>query len=324
MTDLLEYQGCPGCGSPNFSVLASTEELDAESRYRDALFRRLLPADAPQHDWTIFTNAYPARLVVCGLCGLVSRDPRFAPAAALDAYAREDYGRAWMDTAFREYLAAFRALMPSLIASIGRAARVLEVGSYVGGFLAAAREQGWQAQGIDVGRCVSEYAREHGADVFTGTLSEAGLPDGAFDAVFVWVCFDQLPDARAELREIRRILKQGGWLFTQVPNGDFVKWAQPLARVSPAREHARKLLAYTGLAGFPFQTGYTPAALDRMLRTSGFADITLRNRANLSGTPLEEQRTYVERVHRLCELLYHLSLRQWVKGPWLRVVCRKV
>ncbi len=324
MTDLQAYRACLGCGSPAFAVLAAREELEAEIRYRDALYTRLLPADALREDWTVFTNAYPARLVVCTDCGIVSRDPRFSPAAALHAYAQDDYEHAWMDTAFRDYNAAFRAHMPALTAQIGPAARVLEVGSYVGGFLAAARDAGWQAQGVDVGKCVSTYAREQGLDVFTGTLDAAGFPAKAFDAVFVWVCFDQLPDPRAELAEIHRVLKPGGWLMLQVPNGDFLKWTRPLTRVSVTRERTYKLLAFTGLAGFPFQTGHTPAALQRLLRAGGFAEITQRNRMNLSGTPLDEQREYVERAQQFGEVLYHASFHRWVKGAWMQVTCRKV
>ncbi len=323
MTELLEYQECLGCRSPEFSVVTSQEELDAERQYRDALFRRLLPPDVALNDWTVFTNAYPARLVACDDCGIVSRDPRFAPAAALDAYARDDYPRAWMETAFRDYYEAFRAQMPSLVAQVGPRARVLEVGSYVGGFLAAARDADWQAQGVDVGKCVSDYAREQGVEVFNGTLFAAHLPSNTFDAVFVWVCFDQLADPWAELAEIRRVIKPRGWLTLQVPNGDFVKWIKPVARISAAREHTQKLLAYTGLAGFPFQTGYTAAALRRILRASGLTEISIRNRVNLSGTPLAEQRKYVEGAHQLAEALYHASLRRWVNGAWIQATCRK-
>src|SRR6266542_3064503 len=100
-----------------------------------------------------------------------------------------------------------------MVARIGSKARVLEVGSYVGGFLAAAHDAGLDAQGIDVGVQVSDFVRAKGLTVHTGTLQAAQFDAEAFDAVCVWNCFDQIPEPWATVSEIYRLLRTGGWLF---------------------------------------------------------------------------------------------------------------
>jgi len=61
-----------------------------------------------------------------------------------------------------------RRLLP-----VGATPRIAEVGSFVGGFLAAARERGWSAVGIDPGEEVGEFCREKGFAVLQTTAPEA-------------------------------------------------------------------------------------------------------------------------------------------------------
>jgi SAM-dependent methyltransferase len=334
MNHLQSYDACVVCGSRRAYVLATREELADQNRYRDQLFKQALPGtpDYLLDDLTIFTNSYDARLVVCKNCGLVCRDPRFDRQGTLQAYAQDDYASEWLEQTFEKYYHAFRSNMPELGKRIGRAATVLEIGSYVGGFLAAARDYGWHAQGIDVGRRVSEFTRGKGLDVFQGTLAQANLAPGFFDAVFIWVCFDQLPDPWTELKEIRRVLKKGGSLVLVVPNGDFIKLFQRvtyLFRSLAVRDQVWKLLTYTGLAGFPYQIGYTPATLRRILNASGFGKIEIRNAMNISDsagsnslTRMPEQRRYVLGVYWMVQAMQWVSLHRLVPSPWIRVSCQ--
>lgn len=336
MNHLQSYDACVVCGSRRAFVLVTREELGDQARYRDRLFRRALAGtpDYMLHDLTVFTNTYDARLVVCENCGLVCRDPRFAPQASLQAYAQDVYAPEWLEQAFEQYYHAFRLQMPQLGIKIGRAATVLEIGSYVGGFLAAARDYGWHAQGVDVGRHVSEFTHGKGLDVFPGTLAQANLASGSFDAVFVWVCFDQLPDPWAELKEIRRLLKKGGWLVLEVPNGDFIKLLQRVTFLfrSPAlREQVWRLLAYTGLAGFPYQIGYTPATLRRVLNASGFCRIEIRNAINIWDSPgsevmepIPEQKRYVLGAFRIAQMIQSVSFQRIAQGPWIKASCLSI
>ncbi len=330
MYELEPHRTCPVCGCPEYFVLASQEQLDYEKQFRERLFQRRLPGvpESMLDDLTVFTNAYPARLVTCRACGLVCRDPRFSSEGALRAYSSDDYSEEWMASTFSEYYDSYSGKMNDLKRTVGERANVLEVGSYVGGFLAAARDHGWTARGVDVGQRVGEFSRRKGLNVFTGTLFDAHLQDSGFDAVFVWVCFDQLPHPRRHLAEIRRVLRSGGWLFIQVPNGDYIKQMEQMAR-GPLRAPVCKALAYTGMAGFPYQLGYTPRVLRNLLSEYGFANVSLASETDTceNAVPTQrqipEQRLYTRRIRLMSKWIARASANRMIRSPWLLATGQK-
>ncbi|HLJ75716.1 MAG TPA: hypothetical protein VKU62_14075 [Thermoanaerobaculia bacterium] len=54
---------------------------------------------------------------------------------------------------------------------------IVEVGSYVGGFLHVAREWGWDAIGVDVDRDTSHFAQAHGYATRQGPREAWARPD---------------------------------------------------------------------------------------------------------------------------------------------------
>lgn len=54
---------------------------------------------------------------------------------------------------------------------------VVEVGSFVGGFLAAAQRRGWSIRGVDPGREVVNFCQGRGLSVFYGTLNDATIAE---------------------------------------------------------------------------------------------------------------------------------------------------
>jgi SAM-dependent methyltransferase len=102
--------------------------------------------------------------------------------------------------------------------------RILDIGSAWGFFLAVAGERGWKTWGVELSHEASGYARSRfGLDVFTGKLAEARLPESHFDTVTLWHVLEHIPDPRAELAEIRRILRNDGLLVVSVPT----PWSAP-------------------------------------------------------------------------------------------------
>jgi len=95
--------------------------------------------------------------------------------------------------------------------------RFLEIGCSTGEMLAAAGSS-FTAMGVEADEKTSLLARAHGLDVFTGTLSDAGFPDKHFDAAAMYHVIEHVPSPREELRELRRIIKPGGWLVLETPN----------------------------------------------------------------------------------------------------------
>lgn len=320
---LADYPSCVVCGSSKLSELAGPDRMAMESVERECLLEELYPNQPPA------TQAYEARLLACDECGTLARDPHLSTRGAVQRYAEDAYHPTWMERAYCEYEAAFEKRMPELIRWVGPNARVLEVGSFVGGFLAAARRGGWRAEGVDVGDCVARFARGKGLDVHTGRLEERCFPSRRFDAVFIWSCFDQLPQPWEQLDEIHRILDDNGRLLLRVPNGEFVKRVQRLERWAPsesARESLRNVLAATGLAGFPYQVGYTPASLTRMLKDSGFGSVRVRNHVNLrkvAGGRTSASAKALRCVHAGSTLLHHATFGTVNLGPWIEVSCSK-
>ena len=97
--------------------------------------------------------------------------------------------------------------------------RLLDVGCGAGSFLEAARRGGWRAYGVEVSRTACAHVRGLGFEVFCGELSGANYPAGHFDVVVASEVLEHVPDPRAMLREIARILRPGGLLWATTPHG---------------------------------------------------------------------------------------------------------
>jgi 2-polyprenyl-3-methyl-5-hydroxy-6-metoxy-1,4-benzoquinol methylase len=153
-----------------------------------------------------------------------------------------------------------------------RPGNVLEVGSYVGAFLTAAREAGLAVQGLDVNASVNAFARGRGFAIHDGDLASLDGEE-SFDAVTIWNTFDQVSDPRATLFAASRLLRRGALLVIRVPNGGFYARKRRMlgARRRISRALARELLAQNNLLGFPYRWGFGPASLTRLLRDTGFA-----------------------------------------------------
>jgi 2-polyprenyl-3-methyl-5-hydroxy-6-metoxy-1,4-benzoquinol methylase len=237
--------------------------------------RRLRARTPPEHltDRLAFSQHPPLRLVECDTCGLVYRNPVERARELKEAYGDDapatDVLAALHETQRDAYRAQARRLTRE---ADGRVGTGLEVGSYVGGFLAAARELGWQFEGVDVNESASAYTRSLGLRVTAGTV-EALAADSAleqrFRAVAFWNCFDQLADPRSAAVAARRLLAPSGVLALRVPNGSFYAHVRPLL-ATPAAPAARLLLAHNNLLTFPYRYGFSPSSITRLLDQCGF------------------------------------------------------
>jgi SAM-dependent methyltransferase len=81
------------------------------------------------------------------------------------------------------------------------------------------RRLGGELVGIDPN--LPAAAREHHEErllLLEGSALEIPFPDGHFDAVFYHHVIEHVPDARASLVELARVLQPGGWLYVGTPN----------------------------------------------------------------------------------------------------------
>lgn len=101
----------------------------------------------------------------------------------------------------------------------GAVGRLLDVGCAFGYTLAVAQERGWSVTGVEPAPAVRERtARELGVRV-EPDLPAARFPDASFEAVTLWDVIEHLPDPRAALLEVARILAPGGLCSVVTPDG---------------------------------------------------------------------------------------------------------
>ncbi len=316
---------CPACGEQTSTELASGDALRGEVERLWAFHgRRLHPEVPPAElmDRVVFTQAPPLRLVTCDGCGTVLREPRPPGRALLEAYAAEEPPEALLASLHRAQRRAWRAQARRLTRVLGRAGSGLEVGSYVGAFLAAAREAGWRFEGVDVNPQAARFVRARGFAVRPGSIEE--VPRGRrFDAVAIWNCFEQLPDPGAAARAARGLLAPGGVLAVRVPNGGV--YAALRGRLDgPLAAPAGALLALNNLLSFPYRHGFTPASLERLLVASGFRVVRLRGDV-LVPTADRWTRRWAALEERALKWLWRPGARLApAAAPWLEAYARAV
>ncbi len=232
--------------------------------------RRLRAETPPEHlmDRVAFSQHAPLRVVRCRDCGLVYRNPMERETELEAAYAGDAPPEAVLRALHETQRAAYVAQAERLTQRFGRRGSGIEVGSYVGGFLRAARDAGWQFGGVDESAATNATTRALGFQVDDGTI-ETLDPERRADVVAIWNCLDQLADPAAALHAARGHLLPGGMIALRVPNGACYAAFRPLLR-TPLAPMARAWLAQNNLLGFPYRYGFTPTSLTRMLARLGF------------------------------------------------------
>ncbi len=267
----LELTACPVCAGTHTSELANPDAVKAEVELL-WLFHthRLDPATPPEHltDRVAFSQRPPLRVVQCRTCGLVYRNPRERAHELTGAYEGEEPAEDVLESLFQTQLVSYRAQAGRLRNVMRKRGTAIEVGSYVGGFIAAARERQLDVEGLDINEPASAFARRKGFRVAIGAL-DSWDEKRTVDAVAIWNCFDQLPDPRRAAIAARALLTPGGVIAIRVPNGDFYASLRPQLE-GPRRLLATALLAHNNLLSFPYRHGFTVGALTRLLDATGF------------------------------------------------------
>lgn len=316
----LELGVCPVCKTRKFHVLADSEAI---RRQVEALWeyqaRRLRPGAPIEQffDRAAFSQAPPFHLVRCAACGTVARNPRESEEAIVDLYARETPPRAAFEDLFMRQKQFYAPRIRSLTKLLGRVGSVLEVGSYVGGFLVAASDAGWSAHGVDVNEHVNAFARACGCSVQAGSIEDLSEKK-RFDAIALWNCVDQLPDPQRALAHAHALVAEDGIVALRVPNGSFY------TRVLSLKPEMLRnsLLAQNNLLGFPYRHGFTPKSVSMLLRHSGFETICLRG-----DTLMLASREWMRGWARIEEKLAKKLTRALMPGhmsPWIEVYAKAV
>jgi SAM-dependent methyltransferase len=198
--EAFENAHCDLCGSARQTVLLRQQDTTSYWRAKCA------------EDGIDPKTAFP--IVRCGDCGHVYVSPRLRQDIVADIYARF-----WKKYQPAELKAdSFALYLCRQLRALTGGGRLLDFGCGWGNYLAAAREVGFDAVGIEVDRAKVNFALQHGLNAVQADLLDRTLPEGSFDAAIAQQVFEHLYDPVPHLEELRRILKPGGVLFLSVPN----------------------------------------------------------------------------------------------------------
>lgn len=166
----------------------------------------------PEEDISSFfscTNAHYrrfGRIVECGECGLLYREPQETDLLALYSEGiDEGYLKEWparRDTFERSFRQLHSFIRPP--------GDLLDVGCATGFGLRVAQELGWRPVGLEPGRWAARQARRQGLVVVGGTVDNCPFADEQFDVVTLWDVIEHVPDPGAMLCAIYDVLRPGG------------------------------------------------------------------------------------------------------------------
>ena len=173
-------------------------------------------------------------IVQCTQCALIFVNPRLKKEALMKMYDEQyfkgqGFGEAnylkWAGTQEKKQEAeAHLAHLSSFLHLSKSPTRLLEVGFGTGDFLLQGKSQGFIVEGTDISPFACKSLAEKGVKVYQGFLEEVPLLSGFYDCVVAIETMEHLPDPKAFLLEVKRILKPGGLFYHQTANFTRHKW----------------------------------------------------------------------------------------------------
>jgi SAM-dependent methyltransferase len=166
----------------------------------------------------------------CQDCGLVFTHPIPDEESLRATYGRE-YFEGRLYRSYAEEAGARRADYRKWLAWLARTTglargRWLDIGCATGSFLSAARDEGWDACGVDISDYCAGEARLRGLDVRTGTARDLPAEWRGFDVVSMWDTVEHLADPSGDVAAAAARLRPGGWFVAST--GDVASLAARL------------------------------------------------------------------------------------------------
>jgi 2-polyprenyl-3-methyl-5-hydroxy-6-metoxy-1,4-benzoquinol methylase len=212
----------------------------------------------------------------CERCGVGWVSPRLDAAGLQEIYKSDNYWRSpspkvqgYTDYRGDErlYLDTFRKRLGFVLAGGPRSGRALDVGCAAGFCMAAMRELGFEAHGLEISETIASHARERfGFDtIHIGTLQDAPYPDGHFDLITMWDVVEHVVDPVELLVKARELLAPGGLLVVETQDID-----SRFARLLGPRWHHYKHEEHI--------YHFTPSTVRALMQSAGFRVTKLTHR----------------------------------------------
>lgn len=190
--DLLIQRECPTCGSSRHSLEFEKDHFD---------------------------------IVRCGECDLVYVNPIMDEEHYRQTYAGEAYQEIVKELGeeSHEYrLGRFGSERVEIMKQFfpggeDEPPRYLDIGCSTGFVVEAAREEGWEAIGIDLNPSAVEFGRERGLELYHSSIEQFEY-EWKFDIISLFDVLEHLVHPRRILEEAIRNLTGGGLIFLYLPN----------------------------------------------------------------------------------------------------------
>ena len=171
----------------------------------------------------------PERLVKCRRCGLLYNNPRLDSESRKKIYAKEyfvlDTDRPGINyKAYANYIEEESLIIRSMHRRLKKIeglcktkGRLLDVGCATGFSLIAAKQRGWDAEGIDLSEFCAQYAQSRGLKVHQGSLKDFPGEHGTIDVITMWDYLEHSSDPLTDLKTSYALLKPKGVIVLSIP-----------------------------------------------------------------------------------------------------------
>lgn len=262
-------------------------------------------------------------LVSCAVCGLAYTSPRLH-SSELKKHFQSTQG---VSEKAITYMRGYKLFVIKQIIKYlkeFKQGKLLDIGSSCGLLLNEARRLGWEVYGVEISLPNAEYShRNYGLNVFNGYLHEAKFPNKSFKVVTIidtlYYCYHPVQ----ELKEIYRILEDGGLLLVRYVNRiNYIRAWQTVKMLLGANCHLSRNIFFEGMNDhlYFFDIGTLRKALD----AAGFRDIKFFNGAMAykvkGGSFINNVRRIVVQ---LFDMVWWLSGRRMCFAPSVIVIARK-
>ena len=155
----------------------------------------------------------------CGRCGLAFPNPMPVPVHGPNqhyAVVPEDY---FVHHDPQQKGVNASGMLEAARAITGGKGRLLDIGAGRGELLRVAREQGWDAIGIEPSSTFADHAAHYsGAEIRSEPIEDCSFEQDYFDVVIMAGVLEHLYNPDQTVREVSRVLRPGGTLLVDVPN----------------------------------------------------------------------------------------------------------
>ncbi len=182
------------------------------------------PVCAGQSFSHLFTKQDEA-FVRCGVCQLMLINPRPDPGQVQNTY-DSDYSDHYIKKAEKK-LTRCAKWVKRVQKQFKPKGKWLDVGCSAGFVVAAAKQAGFNAFGVEIEKGAVRYAKTELKleNVVAGVLEDQGYPSAYFDVISLYDVIEHVPDLNKVVKELKRILAPGGVVEIRTP--DLGHWLTP-------------------------------------------------------------------------------------------------